>query len=224
MATKKRSPTPISNPSQPNKSEVLRIAETGGRAEDRICADTLADGLATAAFTALRFAKPDHGQLSLTEMVSAVRDHGTAVNAGDMAGLERMLVGQTVALNAIFGELARRAALNLGEHLPAAEIYLKLALKAQSQSRATAETLAAIKQGPVVIARQANINNGGQQQVNNGPTPARAEKSKNQHNKLLAEGADGGTYLDGSSTAAAGRADPRLAPVGAQHGANLARR
>ena len=49
--------------------------------------------------------------------------------------------------------------------------YLRLALKAQAQSRATAEALAAIKQGPVVIARQANIAHG-PQQVNNGPAPA----------------------------------------------------
>ena len=35
----------------------------------------------------------------------------------------------------------------------------------------TLETLATIKNPPVVFARQANINNGGQQQVNNGAQP-----------------------------------------------------
>jgi hypothetical protein len=43
-----------------------------------------------------------------------------------------------------------------------------MALKAQNQCRMSLETLATIKKPPVVFARQANINNGGQQQVNNG--------------------------------------------------------
>jgi hypothetical protein len=89
------------------------------------------------------------------------------VNRGDLAAAETILVGQAAALNALFAELARRAGLNMGEHLGAAETYMRLALKAQGQCRATFETLAAIKNPPVVYARQANINNGGQQQVNN---------------------------------------------------------
>ena len=44
----------------------------------------------------------------------------------------------------------------MNEHLPAAETYMRLALKAQSQCRATLETLANIKNPPTVFARQAN--------------------------------------------------------------------
>jgi hypothetical protein len=44
---------------------------------------------------------------------------------------------------------------------------MRLALRAQNQCRATLETLAAIKNPPVVFAKQANIANG-PQQVNNG--------------------------------------------------------
>ena len=72
-----------------------------------------------------------------------------------------------VALNAMFAELARRAALNMGQHLDVTDRYLRLALKAQSQSRATIETLAAIKNPPTVFARQMNVAHG-PQQVNNG--------------------------------------------------------
>jgi hypothetical protein len=63
-------------------------------------------------------------------------------------------------------------------------------MKAQSQCRATLETLAAIKAGPVVIARQANIAHG-PQQVNNGvaannaQTPARAEQLESAKSELL---------------------------------------
>jgi hypothetical protein len=71
-----------------------------------------------------------------------------------------------MTLNAIFTEMARRAALNMGQHLDATEAYLRLALKAQNQSRATLETLSTIKSPPVLIAKQANITTA-QQQVNN---------------------------------------------------------
>ena len=43
------------------------------------------------------------------------------------------------------------------------EAYMRMALKAQSQCRATVETLATIKNPPVVFARQANIAQGPQQ-------------------------------------------------------------
>jgi hypothetical protein len=169
---------------------------------------------------AQHYVNAEHGELSLTDMVASLRDHGEAVNRGDLAAAERMLNAQAVALNAMFGELARRAALNMGTHLAATETYLRLALKAQSQSRATVETLAAIKNPPVVFARQANINNGGQQQVNNGTAPdsapavARPGENVSAPNELLEDRMHGRTQLDTGATAAAGRTHQGLAPVG----------
>ncbi|MFO1266895.1 MAG: hypothetical protein U1F67_09045 [Rubrivivax sp.] len=96
--------------------------------------------------------------------------------AGDMRQAEAMLYGQAHALQTIFVSLARRAALNIGEHMGATETYLRLALKAQGQCRATLETLAAIKNPPVLFARQANIAHG-PQQVNNGTAPASEQPS-----------------------------------------------
>jgi hypothetical protein len=46
------------------------------------------------------------------------------------------------------------------------ENYMRMAMRAQNQCRMTLETLATIKNPPVVFAKQANINNGGQKQVN----------------------------------------------------------
>ena len=66
------------------------------------------------------------------------------MHAGDMRGVETMLTAQAVALNTIFSELARRAAVNMGELLTATETYMRMALKAQTQCRATLETLAAL--------------------------------------------------------------------------------
>jgi hypothetical protein len=160
-----------------NKTQHLEVIRDPSKTEERQFADLVSDGIASNASTAIRFVKQEHGDVSLTELVASLRDRGEAVNRGDLTAAERMLSAQAVALNAVFAEMARRAALNMGGHLGATESYMRLALKAQSQSRATVEALAAIKNPPVVYARQANINNGGQQQVNNSTPPASNQAS-----------------------------------------------
>jgi hypothetical protein len=124
-----------------------------------------------------------------------------------------MLVGQAHSLDAIFTELARRSAANMGEYIEASEKYMRLALKAQAQCRATIETLAALKNPPVVIARQANIS-AGPQQVNNG-TPPRAEVSSNQPNELLEHSHE--QRLDPIAAGTAGRGDPQMVPLEASN-------
>ena len=96
---------------------------------------------------------------------------------------------------------------------------MRLALKAQGQCRATLETLAAIKNPPVVFARQANIAHG-PQQVNNGVAPERAkgapahahEQTGMKSNERL--GMAAGKRLDAGAPGPAGLASPRLAAVG----------
>jgi len=81
-----------------------------------------------------------------------------------------MLTAQVHTLDAIFNNMARRA-IN-AEYMGSLESYLKLALRAQSQARATWETLSATKNPPMVgYVKQANIAQG-HQQVNNAATPA----------------------------------------------------
>jgi hypothetical protein len=63
-------------------------------------------------------------------------------------------------------------------YVPVAETYLRLALKAQSQSRASIESLTQIKNPPVVYARQANFANGPQQVNNGGPQMARTRENE----------------------------------------------
>lgn len=139
---------------------------------------------------------------------------------GDLKRTEAMLFAQAHALQAIFASLARRA--QRQEYMKQWEMYLRMALKAQNQCRMTLETLATIKNPPTVFARQANINNGGQQQVNNGSAPvsgpvradarAPAANSTAAPTELLE--VDDGERMDTGAAGAAGRADPHLAPVG----------
>ena len=81
---------------------------------------------------------------------------------GDLAFASRMLAAQAVTLDNLFAEMARRAAINMGEHLNAMEIYARTALKAQAGSRATLEALAKLHQPREQTVRHVHVNEGGQ--------------------------------------------------------------
>jgi hypothetical protein len=133
-----------------------------------------------------------------------------------------MLVAQSLTLDALFNKLIARAMANSeAGYLNATETYLRLALRAQSQARATGETLGALKKPPgVAFVRQANIAHG-PQQVNNSPQPVSADAShareiKNQPNKLLEQ--TNGERLEFGAKDATSGADPCLETVAAVNG------
>ena len=159
---------------EPGASRALYSVAKPGETREQLIAQIAAAGMLENAATVQAFGKGTVGEIGITEAVHALRERADAMSRGDLSGAEAMLTAQASSLNAIFAEMARRAAANMGEYLSATETYLRLALKAQAQCRATLETLATIKAGPVVIARQANIAHG-PQQVNNGVSqPVRA--------------------------------------------------
>ena len=172
MATKKIKPV-VKGVSVTDKEKVVHTAKV-----------TLRPGVNAASVIA-EYAKP-FGEQDISALAVELGGKFDQVEKGDLQHCESMLVGQANALQTIFVSLARRAANQ--EYLKQYEIYLKLALTAQNQSRMTLETLGKIKNPPVVFAKQANINQGsGNQQVNNG-TPATAphtEKTIIQQNELI---------------------------------------
>ena len=134
--------------------------------------------------TAVRFSKSSFGDVDLTECFVKLHAAVDRVHRGDLRETEALLTAQAVALNSMFSSMAGRAAMNAGEHLDSTDRYMRLALKAQAQCRATLETLAKIKNPPTLFAQQANIAHG-PQQVNNTVSreerdaqPARAAKPK----------------------------------------------
>lgn len=133
--------------------------------------------------------------------------------------MEEMLMAQAHSLDVMFASLSRRAAANMGQgegrFLNAADMYLKLALRAQNQCRMTLETLATIKNPPVVFAKQANIANN--QQVNNGEAVpvACAGETGNQPNEQSRIGHDKGQSLDGGTLQGAIGGCPPLEAVAA---------
>lgn len=224
MASRKE---PGAGPTAP-KSHVLQVPQRPGVPPDRQMADVLTDGVAMNASAVIAFTKVTMPDTSLTELVNSLADQGKRVNSNDFAQQEAMLNAQANALNAIFGELCRRASLNMGEYMEATERYLRLAFKAQSQCRATVETLAAIKNPPVVYAKQANIAHG-PQQVNNGTAPGNSQgtahgthahgEPETEQTKLLEGVQHGGTLMDARAAATATRGNPPMEAVGAVNGA-----
>lgn len=196
---RRKTPTKRAPAAPSRKPMTMDVQLKPGETQDRAIAGMVGRGLITNASTAVRYLQGDHGELSLMDMARELREQGDAINCGDFAVSERMLNAQAVALNMMFAELARRAALNMGEYIGAAETYMRLALKAQSQCRTTIETLAAMKNPPIVFARQANIANG-PQQVNNGEVDFRDHKNAR--------------ALDFGAQGEAGGANPNLAAVG----------
>jgi hypothetical protein len=158
-------------------------------------------------------------EMDVPGLLETLRDHANAVNKGDLSRAEAMLVNQADALQAIFVNLTERSMRQ--EYLAYMEAFMKLALKAQSQCRATLETLATIKNPPVVYARQANVTTG-PQQINNGVDPSRARENQNLPNQLL--GAVNELRQDTGASGSAVADDPPLEAVGAIYGAKNPRR
>ncbi len=163
-----------------------------------------------AALTLLFYGK-DFGDLCVLGLMDSLTEQSKAVNNGDLSRAETMLAVQAHTLDAIFNNLARLAAVNKTENMHAGETFLKLALRAQSQCRATLETLAEIKHPrSIAFVGQANIAHG-HQQINN--TPSCADETKNTQNKLLEQ--NDGQRLDTGTTSAAVGTDKGLETVGA---------
>ncbi|OQW85759.1 MAG: hypothetical protein BWK72_20720 [Rhodoferax ferrireducens] len=145
--------------------------------------------------------------LEVTDVMGELRKAGEEVSSGNMSRVEKMLTQQALTLDAIFNNMAQRS--HKQDSFKGIEVLMRLALKAQAQSRATVEALAEIKNPkPVTFVKQANMSQG-HQQVNNtyagasldGGIQSRTENSHSEQNKLL-EVSDG-NYLDFGAQAAA---------------------
>lgn len=188
----------------------LVLQEAKGETHDQTKAKAFVSPHFGAGCTTLAFLGSE--DLQLMSLIGALNEQADKVHEGDLKRLEATLSAQAHSLDVIFNLLAQRAAANMGQYLDATERYLRLALKAQGQCRATLETLATIKNPPVVIARQANIAHG-PQQVNNGLAPHAHAGNPNQANELLER--QHGERLDTRATGAASATDSAMETVAA---------
>ena len=155
--------------------------------------------------------------VELPALIDALGTQTTAVASNNLNRPAAVLTAQAHTLDALFNSLARLAFKNTG-NLEAFDRIMRLALRAQAQTRETAAAIGVLKNPPTLIGRQTNVAHG-PQQVNNGP-PALSPPSA--PNELLETPAHG-ERLDAAASSEAGRGDPGMATVGAGHGADHAR-
>jgi len=165
-----------------------------------------------AAFRVIEMMQPKNiaDGIDTPTLLETLRDQAAAVQGGNLAQLEAMLINQASALQALFVRLSERAMEQT--NMPNLEGFMRLALRAQSQCRAALETLAAIKNPPIIYAKQANVTSG-PQQINNGTAAlSQAREIESEQSQL-----SGGNYEllpDTRASGDASRVNPALATVG----------
>jgi hypothetical protein len=204
--------------STPNETTEIVIKE-GREPFSALIARSLLDPSMQAAISAKDLIRVEGEGLDISRVREELEAQCRAVAGGDLSRAESMLVAQMHSLDALFNMLVRCSARNLSKHLDVAERYMRLALKAQSQARATVETLTLLKNPtPTVFAKQANVTSG-PQQVNNGP---RAEPRDFAPTEL--SGGPRELLQDARASAAAFGTDSTLEAVGEVHRPAHARR
>jgi hypothetical protein len=149
---------------QPNNTLELEQSanETGAQAMARkVLEPHLRHAVTASAFAGKVLGKDFEGP-GLMDYVRHEQSVTAKAESGDLAVASRLLAAQAVTLDAMFTELARRVALNMGEYINAAERYGRLALKAQTNCRATLESLAKLHQPREQTVRHVHVAEGGQ--------------------------------------------------------------
>ena len=201
-------------PSELESENPLTVGADEDEAQER--AASKAEAFTRPTFqAALTLAQYGHGfgDLDPLALTHALSEQVQAANDGELGRAEEILISQAHTLDAMFNNLARGAAKARGTD--SSDRQLRLALKAQSQCRATLQTLSEVKNPrSTAFVQQANIAHG-PQQVNNCPTSSgdapRTRKNKNRQNELLE--AQDGQRLDPGTTGTAGGADPDMETV-----------
>lgn len=146
----------------------LRLIGREGVSVEQVKAEMVFHPIPRHAATGAIFAAQVFGGTStstINDGVAVLSEACAATRAGDL-GLQRdMLTAQAMTLDGLFTELARRAAMNMGEYLDATDRFLRLALKAQAQSRATVEALDQLVRGGEQVVRHIHVDNRGGQAI-----------------------------------------------------------
>ena len=158
-------------------------------------------------------------KIDMPSLLTVLRDQAADLHKGDLKRVESILMNQATALQSLFSRLADRG-MRL-DTIPGFEANMKMALRAQSQCRATLETLAAIKNPPVVYARQANVTSG-PQQINNGVQPPRTRENETEQSKQ--SGAPDELLPHTRAPSLAGQDDSALETMGEVDRAKVGRR
>ena len=177
-----------------NKEIPFRIVPKDGETQSQSLARAALNPLLHSSLT-VRDYSPFGEDDDINDLVDAFEVQVNQIANGDLRNLEGMLLAQAHTLHTISNHLFRRAVMT--EYFSCLEMFLKLGLKAQNQSKLTCEALANMK-NPKTHLSQTNIAHN--QQVNN------------VQSELLEE--IDGERLDFGKTATPIRSDTTLETVG----------
>lgn len=204
-------------PTAPDKSRTLKFKTYNDQPPDVLTAHLVTGGLLNNAVVVTEFSKSYMGEdVSLTHCMEALRQKTDALHDNDMKPVETLLMSQALALDTMFAALARRASATMDQHLDAADKFMRLALKAQSQCRTTLETLANVKNPQPYIQH----NRAQYQQVNNGaalPPEAPPARENQKYTNELLDAPNAPERLDFSATQATIKTDSGMETVAAQY-------
>jgi hypothetical protein len=200
------------------KTKKVQVYQRDGETDEQALARTFIDPALTAALLMIRF-PPGGFDLEIGATATAINMAVAQVKAGDLSDVEAMLVSQSKALQAMFIWLAKKATEQT--NLTAYQSFMQMALKAQSNSRSTLQTLLDLKfPRTTAFVKQQNIANG-PQQVNNGTQTGAAEnhtqETETEQSKLLEDTRHERKALDFGAAATTGGTDKELATVGKVH-------
>lgn len=179
---------------------------------DKKMAQMLLDPAYLSAYT-LNGIFPDSKNVNTACLIEEMQAQVKKVNDGDLSRAEALLICQAHSLNSISVEMIHKSLENMGSNFHAAEKLMRLGLKAQSQSRATIQTLADLKNPKPYIQN----NRAQYQQVNNNSSLSRAREKENFTNELLEDRTDEQQWMDCGAQKDAGGEDQGLEAVAVQH-------
>lgn len=185
------------------KTTTLKITKRKGETDSQALARVALNPVVDAAETITKY---DSAAGDGPEIWDLIKELDRSINATldqeRMYEAQSLLVAQANVLNSIFHQLAGRAAANMGHYLEATDTFMKLALRAQSQCRATLQTVSEIRNPKLAsVVKQANIA-GGHQQVNNLPAEGEIppnellEHEKHERLDFAAPSETGGEYSE----------------------------
>jgi hypothetical protein len=156
-----------------NNNQLQIIAD--GRPPAELIAESMMSPITLNALTTLnatrrQMATGDQASAGLNAFATVMATKVKAIAGGDLTGVKQTLAAQMITLDALFSQLSHQAQVNMGQHLGAVDTYLRLAFRAQSQCRTTAEALNDIENPRPMFPKNVNMV-AGNQQVNSTTGP-----------------------------------------------------
>ena len=93
--------------------------------------------------------------LDIPRLMAVLKAESERLSEGKSGDVGPILANQALALQSLFSRLTERALSQ--SHMSNIEAFMRLALRAQSQCRATLEALSSLNKAPTVFAQQANV-------------------------------------------------------------------